>query len=258
MSKVSLAKDMIVHKGVFSQDTKVYYYTVSKSDYTDFDVYQIEYVSGNWSRPRKAFFNSDFDDHGMSFSPDGNTVYFSSTRPTGLSGMPLTWHLWKSVKKEGVWLVPEFVDIPNLKRKLLSHPVVVNSGKLYFHVANLDYSNMDLYHSSFVKGKYQPAVKCEIPMDKVQSKCTVYVSPDEEYLLFATVGFNLDLYISYNNGFGSWNQPIRLNPSINTNGRGNPVVTPDGKFLLFTQQRSSDSPWKVVSCSIEKAFENLK
>ena len=258
LSKVTLGKDMIVHKGVFSQDTNTYYYTVSKSDYTDFDVYQVECFKGIWSRPQKASFNSDFDDHGMSFSPDGNTVYFSSTRPTGLSGLPATWHLWKSVKKEGRWSEPEFLDIPNLKGKLLSHPVVVNSRALYFHASNLDYSNMDLYQSSFVKGRYQPAVKCEIPLDTVQSKCTVYVAPDEEYLLFATVGYDLDLYISYNNGFGSWKRPLRLNSSINTNGRGNPSVTHDGKFLLFTQQRSIDSLWEVVSCSTEMAFENLK
>ena len=47
----------------------------------------IKKVDGIWSSPKEAFFNSDYSEHGMSFSPDGNTMYFSSTRPTNIDSV---------------------------------------------------------------------------------------------------------------------------------------------------------------------------
>ncbi|MGK0412400.1 MAG: hypothetical protein ACJA1B_000592 [Polaribacter sp.] len=51
----------------------------------------------------------------MSFSPDGNSIYFSSTRTTNIEGVPETWHIWKSDKVNGEWKEPIFMDIPNLR-----------------------------------------------------------------------------------------------------------------------------------------------
>ncbi|MCR9287442.1 hypothetical protein OAF63_03850 [Saprospiraceae bacterium] len=127
--------DKIIHKGIFSPDLKEYYYTISDKK---FEVFKIEKNNGVWSEPEKAFFNSKYDEHGMSFSSEGNTLYFSSTRPVNVSGVLPTWHIWKSDKIDGKWNEPVFVDIPNLRNKLVSHPTITNSGTLYFHSSNLD------------------------------------------------------------------------------------------------------------------------
>jgi len=71
----------IIHKGIFSPDYENFYYTESKTDFTNFNIKQLNKVDNKWSEPKEAFFNSKFEDHGMSFSPDGQTLYFSSTRP---------------------------------------------------------------------------------------------------------------------------------------------------------------------------------
>ncbi len=236
--------DKLIHKGTFSPDLQSYYYTLSDKGYQQFDTYVITRSGEQWTEPKPAFFNSEFSDHGMSFSPDGKTLFFSSTRPSNLEDVTDTWHIWKSEKVEGKWEDPTFVDIPNMSNKLVSHPTVSQSGSLYFHSSNPDYSEMDLYQSQLINGKYSPAKKVLIEWDQSLGKCTPHVSPDESYLLFAAIGDQLDLYVSFNDGKGNWTQTKKLSKTINQSGQGNPYVTPDHKYLFFTAV-SNDQKWQV-------------
>lgn len=246
-----LPNDKLIHKGTFSPSLEEYYFTISDKQFEQFDVYVQKKVNGSWSKPEQAYFNSNYNEHGMSFSPDGNTLYFSSTRPTNIDGIPETWHIWKSTKANGNWSEPVFVNIPNLTNKLVSHPSVSNSGTMYFHASNLDYSDMDIYFSKQVDSKYEPAQKASIKTNIAIGKCTPYVSPTEEYLIFASIGSELDLMISYKDGQDSWSEPKELNKKINTLGQGNPFVTPQDKFLFFTAVDSISGAWKVKWVNIE-------
>ena len=109
-------RNKLIHKGIFSPDFKEYYYTISDNDFQKFDVFVIKNNNGIWSEPKEAFFSSKYNEHGMSFSPDRNSIYFSSTRPTNIKGVLETWHIWKSNKVNGEWKEPIFVDIPNLRK----------------------------------------------------------------------------------------------------------------------------------------------
>jgi Tol biopolymer transport system component len=234
-----------IHKGIFSPDLAAYYYTISDKDFQNFDVFVIRKNDTQWSAPKSAFFNSIYDEHGMSFSPDGNTLYFSSTRPVNISGIPSTWHIWKSDLVNGQWSDPSFVDIPNMRDKLVSHPTITNSGDLYFHASNLDYSEMDIYTSKHVNNKFAEAKKVSISMLSNSIRCTPYISPDGDYLIFASLGNQLDLYLTFNDGEGDWTKTKRLSNKINSAGQGNPYVTPDHQFLFFTTGESQEETWKV-------------
>lgn len=249
-------ENKLIHKGIFSTDLKEYYYTISDNNFEKFDVLVIKKNNENWTEPKKAFFNSEYNEHGMSFSPDGNSIYFSSTRPTNIKGTSETWHIWKSDKVNGEWKEPVFVDIPNLRDKLVSHPSITNSGTLYFHTSNLDYSEMDIYHSKKVNGKFEKAEKTTISMNTKIGKCTPYVSPKEDYLIFATIGNELNLMISYNDGKGGWINTKKLNNKINNKGQGNPYVTPNNKFLFFTTGEHLEKEWKVKWVNIESEINN--
>ncbi|NER18927.1 TolB-like translocation protein [Spongiivirga citrea] len=251
-------KDKLIHKGIFSPDLEAYYYTLSDTKFEQFDIYTIKKLNGSWTKPQKAFFNSQYNEHGMSFSPDGNSIYFSSTRPTNIEGITETWHIWKSNKVNGEWKEPTFVDIPNLRKKLVSHPTITNSGTLYFHMSNLDYSEMDIYHSKQVNGMFQDAEKSSIWMNSQTGKCTPYVSPQEDYLIFASIGKQLDLMVSYNDGNGGWINTKKLNNKINNTGQGNPYVTNDNKFLFYTTGEYSKDNWSVKWVDIESELKNNK
>jgi len=241
----------LIHKGTFSPVLDEYYFTVSDRQFERFDVYVQKKENGSWSEPEQANFNSNYSDHGMSFSPDGNTLYFSSTRPTNVDGISETWHIWKSIKVDGKWSEPVFVNIPNVENKLVSHPSVSNSGTMYFHASNLDYSEMDIYFSKQVGGIFGSAQKASIEIGSPIGKCTPYISPSEDYLIFATVGEELNLMVTYKNDLGQWTNTKKLNERINDRGQGNPYVTPDDKFLFFTAVDTSSGAWKVMWVNIE-------
>ena len=235
----------IIHRGIFSPGFEAYYYTLSDKDFQNFDIYVIRKVNNTWSEPEKVFFNTTYNEHGMSFSPDGNSIYFSSTRPVGIDSLPSTWHIWKSDKVNDQWTKPEFVDIPNLRDKLVSHPTITNSGTLYFHSSNLDYSEMDIYRSKQVNGTFQNAEKISISLPEDTGKCTPYVAPNEDFLIFATIGNQLDLQVSFNDGQGNWITTKKLNDTINNLGQGNPYVTPDHQFLFFATGDHHAKKWNI-------------
>ena len=101
-----IPQNKLIHKGIFSPNLQEYYYTISDKKFENFEVFVIEKNKENWSDPNKAFFNSKHNEHGMSFSPNGNTLYFSSTRPVNIVGVVPTWHIWKSDKINEKWNEP--------------------------------------------------------------------------------------------------------------------------------------------------------
>ncbi|MFD2589165.1 TolB family protein [Croceitalea marina] len=248
----------LIHKGILSPDLEEYYYTISDKDFKSFNIYVIKKKDKNWSEPESAFFNTQYNEHGMSFSPDGKTLYFSSTRPTNFEGVATTWHIWKSDVLDGKWSEPSFVDIPNLRDKLVSHPTITNSGILYFHSSNLDYSEMDVYRSKRVKDKFQNAERIKFSPTLNVNTCTPFVSPNEDYLAFATIGNQLDLMISYPDGNGGWTNTKKLNNIINDKGQGNPYITPDNKFLFFTTGNDEEKDWKVKWVNIESELKRTR
>lgn len=251
-----IPQNKLIHKGMFSPDLEEYYYTISDKNFDSFEVYVIKKGNKNWSEPKKAFFNSKYNEHGMSFSPNGTTLYFSSTRPVDIDGIHSTWHIWKSNKTNGEWSEPVFVDIPNLRNKLVSHPTITNSGTLYFHSSNIDYSEMDIYRSKQINGKFENAEKTSIKIISKTGNCTPYISPNEDYLIFASIGSQLDLMISFNDGNDEWVNTKKLNSKINKNGQGNPYVTPDNKFLFYTTGEHLKKNWRVNWINIESELKN--
>ncbi len=255
-----MPEGVIIHSGSFSPDLKTYFYTLSDARYERFDVYMIVRTDDQWTAPEEAFFNTGFNEHGAKFSPDGNTIYFTSTRPSGVKGVADTWHLWKSEKKQNGWSKPTFVDIPNLRDKLVSHPTITESGKLYFHASNLDYSEMTLYSAQSTSGGFGEAHKLAITENSLA--CTPFVTADGQLLIYAAIGSQLDLMISKKTTNGDWSKPVRLGKETNTHGQGNPYLTPDGKYLFYTtgtEPETDQNPdWQVnwVDLSVALAKEN--
>ncbi len=250
--------DKIIHKGIFSADLTEYYYTISDQDFSQFDVFVIKMKDGTWTAPEKAFFNSEYNEHGMSFTPYDNAIYFSSTRPVNVDRIPQTWHIWKSEKIDNHWSKPIFVDIPNLNDKLVSHPSISKAGNLYFHASNLDYSNMQLYKAKVSQNRLENVERVTFANDFTTPTCTPFISPEEDYLLFTSIGKQLDLMISFKGNDGIWGPPIKLNDQINKNGQGNPFVTPDNKFLFFATGDQNEKTSSVKWVAFENILEKLR
>ena len=195
----------------------------------------------------------------MSFSSDGKTVYFSSTRPTGVEGIPQTWHIWKSVKVENTWSKPKFVHIPLSDSLLFSHPSISDDGTLYFHASNPDYSEMHIYSSQLKDGAYTTAQKLDLQLADQQNTCTPYISKDGSYLIFATIAAHLQLHITYKDDEGQWTSPLKLPDNINDHNQGNPYISPDDKFLFYARESpDNQNSWNIYWVSIDILKKTIK
>lgn len=110
---------------------------------------------------------------------------------------------------------------------------------------------MNIYRSKQTGNTFGNAEPVVISDRPNMAKCTPYVTPDETYLIFAEIGDQLDLSVSLNDGKGQWTQTKRLHDEINHLGQGNPFVTPDGKFLLYTTGDHEGRHWKINWVQIE-------
>lgn len=217
--------------------------TVSNPDFTSFDILVSQQTDGQWAEPVEAIFNSEYDDHGMNFSPDGKTVFFSSKRP--LIG-----------KKESVWRIfsqkntldelsePTLITVPNMQSKHLLHPSQAPNGTLYFQASNLDYSDLAIYYLAKGENEDRQAKRLEFESLREKDLCTPYVSADGRYLLFATVGPQLDLYLSKSTGNNQWSEPVKLPSVINQGSQGNPYLTPDNNYLFYAKT-VAEANWQI-------------
>lgn len=250
-----IPENLLAHAGVFSNDQSDYYFTLSDAEFKSFTIMHSKWVEDRWSAPDTAFFNSDFLEHGVHFSPDNQWLYFSSTRPVGIDSIPNTWHIWRCPKTESSWGTPEYVPIPGLSQKLISHPSTDKNGRIYFHSGNTDYSELALYFADQTDGKFETAKRLYFSGVPNQNCITPFISPDGSYLLFAQIVENgYELNISYPEN-ESWYDPIKLNDAVNAENLGNPYVTPDGKYLYYAcgDRSANGIPAKWIIKKIETA-----
>lgn len=98
--------------------------------YSEVNLFFTRYRNGKWSEPVPLSINvADAWDSTPAFSPDGTTLYFSSTRPGGYGGADL---YQAKVNRRGRW-----VDVRNLGPEINSagddvFPYVSEDGSLYF------------------------------------------------------------------------------------------------------------------------------
>ncbi|MEQ8906705.1 OmpA family protein [Ekhidna sp.] len=98
--------------------------------YSEVNLFFTRYRNGKWSEPVPLSINvADAWDSTPAFSPDGTTLYFSSTRPGGYGGADL---YQAKVNRRGRW-----VDVRNLGPEINTtgddvFPYVSEDGSLYF------------------------------------------------------------------------------------------------------------------------------
>ncbi|WP_436517233.1 TolB family protein [Ekhidna sp. To15] len=234
---------LLVHRGVLSNNFSEYYYVTSDKVFQNFHINVVSWKDDKWSKPNKAWFNSEYDDHGVSFSPDGNRLLFSSTRPVGVEGIPQTWHLWQSIYKNGEWSEPEFIDIPNLRNKLVSHPTISPDRILYFHVSDLDYSNMNIYFSELKGDGFQDAHKLSFEgLDT--GTCTPYISGDGQSLFFASIEENLPICLVRRTKDG-WGSLIKLPSNLIEGSQANPYISLNNQFIFYASEDAASGNWYI-------------
>ncbi|MEP7266788.1 MAG: hypothetical protein ABI844_04105 [Saprospiraceae bacterium] len=197
--------------------------------------------NGKWSKPEVADFSGIYNDLEPSFSPDGNRLYFASSRP--ISGSKhKDYDIWFVTKMDGKWTNPINAGSPINSDKDEFYPSVTKSGNIYF-TRDMEGSDEDIVVCILENGKYVEAKSLPEEINSKGAEFNAFVDPDEGYVIFT--GYKRpgnfgsgDLFISKKNKFNKWQKAINLGGAINGNGLTYcPYVSPDKKNLFFASSR---------------------
>jgi hypothetical protein len=177
-------------------------------------------------------------------SPDGQRIFFQSTRPlpdsVNKANFRRGFHFWTAVRDGDGWGEPEPLDAAVNAGIGLS--TVTSEGTIYFSSS----SPPVIMKSYWREGAYSEPIKLAPPInDGMYGSNGVCLSPREDFMIFASgrPGFGKsDLWISFKINDGVWAEPINLGSPINTpSSESGPVISPGGEYLFFG--REGDIYW---------------
>jgi len=247
--KLSLLGEGFISTGInerdfaLSPDGTEILYTIStpKSTFQTI-VFSKRSAKGEWSSPEIPSFAGEYSDLEPAFSADGNTLYFSSNRPTSGTD-PKDFDMWKVTRVGNGWSKAENLGkVVNTEADEF-YPSVAKNGNLYFTAAYLGGPGReDIYVSSLKDNQYQKPVVLDTMVNSKAFEFNAFVDPDEKFILFTSYGRKDDagggdLYMSVKDGGGKW-KPARNLKDLNSKQIDYcPFVSPDGKVLFLTSER---------------------
>jgi len=193
------------------------------------------------------------------FSPDGKTLYFSSTRP--IPGQKArVFGIWKVERTENGWGEP--VALPAPINSGDGHwnwgASVTRDGTIYFASDRDQPGRPNIYRAKLANGAYQTPEKIGPEVNSEFNDSDPFVSGDESLLFFTSLGeegppfrhreralytggfpyARGDIYVSVRKD-GKWTKAKHLEHGANTVfDEGYPALTPDERFLILTSSRS--------------------
>lgn len=231
---------------VFSPDGACVLWAVMDKNYKG-RIFEMTFHNGAWTKPATpAFADTATDHYAPSFSPDGKTLFFSSRRkaPAGFREGRGN-RIWKVSRTGTTWGTPTPIDTIVSKAEEFSHSVS-KRGTLYFSSA-LGGKDMNLHYSVWDNNSYSKPVTLPATINTPGYEDGPYIAPDESYLIFEStrpegIEGSHDLYISFKAKDGTWQNPMNMGPSVNSNAMERfPSVSPDGKFLFFASDREKSN-----------------
>jgi outer membrane protein OmpA-like peptidoglycan-associated protein len=163
------------------------------------DLYYSRKENKRWSRPVNmgSTVNSGRWDSQPSISPDGQTLYFSSSRDGGKGNTDL----WKTTRQNGMWSKPENLGEVINTDKHEQTPFIHPDGKTLFFTSNghLGMGGYDIFYSRLDdQGQWSTPVNLGYPINTFDDEGFMIVNPSGELAMFSSDragGYGgLDLY----------------------------------------------------------------
>lgn len=236
------------YKGSFSDDYKTFFFFRKLTpDQEKYIPYQSTFEGGKWSQPKVAeYYNDSYSSTYQLKVPGADKLIFLSDKRTKMdTAHTPNYNFWSIEQSNGIYGSMEELGPQNLIYNYNSQPSLSKKGTIYFTSDTPDWSETYSYRMRLINNKYsepepfEPVNKWRENRDRTVFEFTM--SPDEDYIIVCiqeksdTGVLNTDLYISFLENTG-WSLPKKLGNIINTAETENfPVITADGKYLIFTR-----------------------
>ena len=243
------------YNGTFNPEGTEFFYTVSNI-WHNVIVSTSMQEDGNWSKPEFAPFSVKVDEFDPLFSPDGQSLYYSSHRPIADTLERSPSNIWKIDREDNGWSEPVQIPLYGPARgnyfSSLTH-----DGELYFNIWNTG----NMYKASPVDTGYIIEQLGDV-VNSSSGDGDPFIAPDESYLIFRSrrdggLGVG-DLWITFNID-SEWTDPQNLGEPINSRYHEMcPYVTTDGKLFIFSSGRFQETFFHDGVNNLEDVKSKLK
>ena len=199
-------------------------------------MYMRKNENGVWTEPEMAPFSGVYFEGGPCVSPDGNRIYYSSSRPvTPGSAEKEDRDIWYVDRTNSGWSEPKHTSFNTDTWEDV--PYVSETGYLYYK------SDNDIYRVKINEDSFSDPERLSGTINSEYGEQHPCIAPDESFMIFYSsrpghLGDNNgDLYITFKNENGAWKEPVNMGPAIN---QGHiitrfPRLSPDGRYLFFSK-----------------------
>jgi len=240
---------------VFSLDGNLMLWSVISDG--SFETWFMERENNQWSAPAKAQFINEGNADSPIFSPDGNRIFFQSSKPTEIDKIEGSENIWYVERTDNGWSEPILLGEEVNSYYMHWQISIANNGNLYFSGGDHSISP-DIIKAEFINGEYTNVTELEDSINTDSYEDNPFIDPDEQYIIFSrteSTGY-ADLYISYKNTDGSWTEAINMGNTINTVTHELCAnVTRDGEYLFFMSPRRGEGEIYWIDADI---IEDLK
>ncbi|HEY4228916.1 MAG TPA: hypothetical protein VGO79_02025 [Thermoanaerobaculia bacterium] len=251
--------------GSFSPDGTEYYFARVNPCTTSPHwgvLFVTRYRDGAWTAPEILKISGGGLDLSPRVSPDGRTLYFSSSRPAPGSSARLL-RIWAADRAGSGWGEPRALPPPvNTEKDWNFSPSVTSDGTLYFASTRDGSEHTHVYRARLAGLTYAEPERLGPEINSEVNEADPFVSSNERILIFSSTGDGPpsdrdrpetvqgggvryargDLYASIRTSAGpggKWTKARHLEQGVNTFAdESSPSLTPDGRFLFFTSERS--------------------
>lgn len=212
-----------------------------------------------WSEPEMTTFSGNYRNLEPFLTQDGLRLYFASNRPIDdTTTKAKDYDIWYVERKDlkSKWSKPINVGAPVNSAKDEFYPCVTANRNLYFTSdAIKTFGKDDILVCKWDGKQYTEPENLGMNINSTGYEFNAFVSPNEEFIIYTCYGRpdglgSGDLYISYKNNKGNWDEPKNLGEKINSKQMDYcPFYDATTQTLYFTSKRM------IV---IDKTFTNLK
>ena len=193
-----------------------------------------------WSAPEIAPFSGDYIEDRAFYSPSGDTLYFSSTRPAGGKGPAKDHDIWLAVRNQNAQSRPDRLDHP-INTVYNEHcGALTSNGRMYFSSDRPGGNGgVDVYTAQCIDGSYGQLMNLGNSVNTTADDHVVYVADDETFMIiYRSSGAESErgLYISYRSKHDFWASVRSMGDHLKALNAVDASFSPDGKYLFLLSE----------------------